>query len=626
MHITTDKRRIFKDILLCMLPIPAFLSMQYRVDNTLLNISLFITLFDLIGIWALSVRYFSIKDYVIVGVNIVSLLITLVFFPGAGVALNFLNLLLCVMIFNKVEFSKQAIIVTRIMLIASIVLFFATSTYTKPNNWISFYDKNGSLINNNTVALIIVALFINISTLILSKSEIWRHIIVFGLLILSLIVVEKFGCRSAMLFFACYGILMFFSKKLLKNGEVVRKLCTTFLIISFVFPILYIFLYGLIGNFDIIGKGFFSGRERVWLEVYKQIKLSPLFGSGTKFIIDYGSGITESAHNMLLGLWKNLGLIPVFSIVYYYALNNKRRIEDNVALSKIAIISIACFESFLMDSRLYLLFLLAFPFAINSCSKNKNSHKEVGMIPKVIHYCWFGNKPLPKLAKKCIASWKKYCPDYEIKEWNESNFDIHSCKYAEEAYNAKKYAFVSDYARFKILYEHGGVYFDTDVELIKPLNKIIENGSFMGVEDFSSEKDNEKIAIAPGLGIAAKPGMEVYKELLDFYHTLHFKNSDGSLNLETVVSYTTNILFNNGLRVSDEIQVVNDINIYPQEYFNPCDMHTKKIVITEKTVSIHHYAGSWLSKQEKFKRFVRKIVGNKIYLSLYGIRHKNEKK
>ena len=163
------------------------------------------------------------------------------------------------------------------------------------------------------------------------------------------------------------------------------------------------------------------------------------------------------------------------------------------------------------------------------------------------------------------------------------------------------------------------------MELIKPIDEIIERGAFMGVEDLSIGKNTEKISIAPGLGIAAEAGMNVYKELLDFYHTIHFINSDGSYNLETVVSYTTKVLFNHGLEISNKIQDVDGITIYPQEYFNPCDMHTKNIVITEKTVSIHHYAGSWLSKKEKFKRIVRKIVGNKIYLFLYRIKHKAKK-
>ena len=104
------------------------------------------------------------------------------------------------------------------------------------------------------------------------------------------------------------------------------------------------------------------------------------------------------------------------------------------------------------------------------------------MIPKIIHYCWFGGKPLPKSAIKCIKSWRKFFPDYEIKEWNESNFDVNMMTYTREAYAAQKYAFVSDVARFWILYREGGVYFDTDVEVIAPMNDIIESGPFMGVE------------------------------------------------------------------------------------------------------------------------------------------------
>ena len=122
------------------------------------------------------------------------------------------------------------------------------------------------------------------------------------------------------------------------------------------------------------------------------------------------------------------------------------------------------------------------------------------MIPKVIHYCWFGGNPLPESAKKCIDSWKKYCPDYEIVEWNENNFDISKNQYCREAYEAGKWAFVSDFARFDIIYKYGGVYFDTDVEVIKPIDSLIEQGAFMGVER------NKPINVAPGLGIAASKG------------------------------------------------------------------------------------------------------------------------
>ena len=117
------------------------------------------------------------------------------------------------------------------------------------------------------------------------------------------------------------------------------------------------------------------------------------------------------------------------------------------------------------------------------------------MIPKIIHYCWFGGNPLPEDAKKYIESWRKYCPGYEIKEWNESNFDINCCDYVREAYEAKKWAFVSDYARFYILYQYGGLYFDTDVEMIRPLFSILQKGSFMGMEV------NSPACVAPGLSL-----------------------------------------------------------------------------------------------------------------------------
>lgn len=152
------------------------------------------------------------------------------------------------------------------------------------------------------------------------------------------------------------------------------------------------------------------------------------------------------------------------------------------------------------------------------------------MIPKVIHYCWFGRNPLPSLAVKCIESWKKYFPDYEIKEWNENNFNVNIITYTQEAYERKKYAFVSDYARFWILYHYGGLYFDTDVEVIKPMNDIIVKGPFMGCEkDVDKQESTVSSAIPslglgvnPGLGLGVGPGLELYGELLRLYDGLHF--------------------------------------------------------------------------------------------------------
>ena len=143
------------------------------------------------------------------------------------------------------------------------------------------------------------------------------------------------------------------------------------------------------------------------------------------------------------------------------------------------------------------------------------------MIPKIIHYCWFGRNPLPELALRCIESWKKFLPDYEIKEWNEDNFDVNIIPYTAQAYKAKKYAFVSDYARFWILYQYGGVYFDTDVEVIKPMEEFIKQGSFMGCENGA---DGGGLRVAPGLGLGVESGSELYKEILDKYASFSFYN------------------------------------------------------------------------------------------------------
>lgn len=234
-------------------------------------------------------------------------------------------------------------------------------------------------------------------------------------------------------------------------------------------------------------------------------------------------------------------------------------------------------------------------------------------IPKVIHYCWFGGNPLPPLAEKCIASWKKYLPDYEIKQWDESNFDVNMLPYTKEAYEAKKYAFVSDFARFWILYNHGGLYFDTDVEVIKPLDDIVAAGPFMGCENaYKSGATPNELGVAPGLGLGVNPGLGFYKEMLDMYSKLNFKRPDGSLNKATIVTYTTNLLCEHGLKNTPDIQCVCGINIYPQDYFCPMDYDSGKLSITDNTRTIHHYAKSWHGKKEFLFETVSTILGKTI--------------
>lgn len=229
------------------------------------------------------------------------------------------------------------------------------------------------------------------------------------------------------------------------------------------------------------------------------------------------------------------------------------------------------------------------------------------MIPKVIHYCWFGREPLPPLAIKCIESWKKYLPDYEIKEWNEDNFDVNIVPYTKEAYEASKYAFVSDYARFWILYHYGGIYFDTDVEVIKPMDDIIARGSFMGCERMPNELTT--ISVNPGLGLGTTPELSLYKEILNLYNTLHFLKEDGSYNMKTVVSYTTEILFNHGLKNFKDIQRYAEVWVYPVDFFCPISIVDGKLRITDNTRSIHHFSQSWQSPIRKWSRKIILLIG-----------------
>jgi len=233
------------------------------------------------------------------------------------------------------------------------------------------------------------------------------------------------------------------------------------------------------------------------------------------------------------------------------------------------------------------------------------------MIPKIIHYCWFGRNPLPELAIKCIKSWKKYLPDYEIKEWNEDNYDVRKIPYISQAYDAKKYAFVSDYARFDILYQYGGIYFDTDVEVIKDMTPIIVNGAFMGVENVG--------AIAAGLGIGAPAQIEIFKEILDSYKEERFVKSDGSLDLKNVVTRVSEIFYKYGFTKEDKIQKIEDITIYPKEYFCPIN-HVVNIDIKPNTYTIHHYAASWLSGKEKYKKKIIRFLGKRIWNFIIKIR------
>lgn len=246
-------------------------------------------------------------------------------------------------------------------------------------------------------------------------------------------------------------------------------------------------------------------------------------------------------------------------------------------------------------------------------------------IPHTIHYCWFGGNPLGEKELRCIESWKKYLPDYEIVRWDESNFDVRCCDYVSEAYDVKKWAFVSDYARFKVLYDNGGLYFDTDVEIIRPMDDIIAAGPFMGFETDCAGSGNNSVAtgeggavatglglsVNPGLGLCANPGLGLYKRILDSYASDHFVNSDGTTDETTVVTRVTGILKECGLQDVSGIQQVSGVMVYPSEYFNPKNFFTGKINLTGNTRSVHHFDASWYSPAEKYEHRIATILRSK---------------
>ena len=224
-------------------------------------------------------------------------------------------------------------------------------------------------------------------------------------------------------------------------------------------------------------------------------------------------------------------------------------------------------------------------------------------IPKIIHYCWFGGNPLPELAKKCIASWRKFFPDYEIKEWNENNFDIDQVVYTAEAYRLKRYAYVSDFVRFWVLYHYGGIYFDTDVEVIRPMDDIIARGSFAGFEcQKGSLQDNPHGDMAAGLGMGAAPGHPFFAQMLNHYNHIHYVKWNGK-GSGIVVRQTERFLdYEHKETLHDGIVRVSGLLIYPEDYFCPLNYFTQEMRVTENTRSIHHYMTSWKQPISRWKK------------------------
>lgn len=224
---------------------------------------------------------------------------------------------------------------------------------------------------------------------------------------------------------------------------------------------------------------------------------------------------------------------------------------------------------------------------------------------KKIHYIWLGEKKKPRVIRKCIKTWKKHLPDWEIIEWNESNLNLNVCEYCTEAYNAHKYAFAADVLRFDILYREGGLYFDTDVKLLKNIQPLIDEcEAFCGFE-FSM--------VAPGLVLYSKnPGDKIIYETLEMYKDAHFIEN-GVMNTKVVGEYFSDILARHGFNYKNEKQICDSFTIFPSTFFCPTDGYGNKIAFSNDTYSIHLYAGSWLPMNKRIvnrsKKFFYKHIG-----------------
>ena len=226
------------------------------------------------------------------------------------------------------------------------------------------------------------------------------------------------------------------------------------------------------------------------------------------------------------------------------------------------------------------------------------------MIPKKLHYCWFGRNEKPKLAKKCIASWNKYCPDYEIIEWNEDNFDLDYNGYTRWCYDNRKWAFLSDFVRLVVVAEHGGIYFDTDVELLKKPDELLRYEAVYGFENDAN--------IATGLGFGAEAHHPTIEAMKAQYLALE---PDGEGNYPMVVcpALNTAALLPFGLKLDGSRQNIAGAEILPVEYLNPYDDPTGRLRKTGNTVSVHWYSKSWMSKgtilRSKLTKPLHRIFG-----------------
>lgn len=218
-------------------------------------------------------------------------------------------------------------------------------------------------------------------------------------------------------------------------------------------------------------------------------------------------------------------------------------------------------------------------------------------IPRIIHYCWFGGEKIPTQYKKWMESWKRHCPDYEIIEWNERNYDVHKNRYISQAYESKKWAFVSDYLRIDIIGEYGGVYLDTDVELIQNLDELLMNDAFCGFESYDY--------VNYGSGFGARKNNAIVNEIREYCENREFVRGDGSFDQTTSPIIQTEIMLKHGLKCNGEFQVVDGMAVYPSRVLCGMSPHSFRIEkdLTD-TYAIHHFSGSWVEDKKGKGEFI----------------------
>lgn len=438
---------------------------------------------------------------------------------------------------------------------------------------------------------------------------IWRKIVIYIIAVASVFIQIQFGGRSSLIgtgALVVYCVLQKwfdgFSRRRIKWLSII--LCIGSILFTYFYAIV---LYGWLGDDTFfLGKDIFSGREVIWTDAFEQIKGHWFFGIGNtlgSISVNGDTGATN-IHNQMLGYFVCFGLFAMIAYMLLYSVlaarlcKGKRKTATAFA---IILIVMSYFDTILYSTAnmVYLPIALTIVFNFDNEKEKKTE--------MVIHYCWVGGNEKSEKIKCCIESWKRVCPDAKIVEWNESNYDVNKNAYIKQAYEQKKYAFVADYMRFDILYRQGGVYFDTDVELLKDITPLLGE-SFMGFERAGE--------VAPGLVMNAMGGEELLKEVLDYYDAQETFTMD-----KTVVDIMTEILLHHGLEPNNNKQTVAGFTIYPSEYFNPKGGDYGKEEITENTYSVHHYLATWKSPLDQLIMQYKVKYGVKKGKILFTLRH-----